>query len=264
MKNISVLIPVYNEEERLSIVFEALLKTWPKSVSLKEIIFVNDGSTDMTIKIIKSKSKRIVRKLGVPVRLVSYPENRGKGYAVKQGMRAATGDYLLISDVDMSTPFAELVKFRTKVMSGSDVTVGTRKNGHSTVVVAQPIYRQLLGKGFTYLSQFILGMSVSDFTCGFKVLNRDAYKMIGRKMMVERWGYDAEILYLAQKSNLYISEIPVAWYNDKRSKVNLMKDIAQTLSDLLAIRLNHIRGIYSEGRVRDTLKVGVLPWAKEI
>lgn len=264
MKNISVLIPIYNEEERLSMVFEALLKTWPKTISLKEIIFVDDGSSDKTVKIIKSKSKSIVKEFGVPVRLVSYSQNRGKGYAVRQGMKAATGDYLLISDVDMSTPFIELLKFKTKVMNGSDVTVGTRKNGHSTVVVAQPIYRQLLGKGFTYLTQFILGINVSDFTCGFKLLNRDTYKLIGEKMRVERWGYDAEMLYLAQKNNLCISEVPVAWYNDKRTKVNLLKDVMQTLSDLLTIRFNNVRGIYSEGKVRDTLKVGVFSWAKEI
>lgn len=264
MKNISVLVPVYNEEERLNIVFEALLKTWPKNVSLKEVIFVDDGSTDKTKKLIVSIAKSLKNKLGADIKLVSFASNRGKGYAVKAGMQKARGDYLLLIDVDMSTPFAELKKFTEYVNRGDEVIVGTRKNGHSTVVVAQPIYRQIMGKAFTYIAQLALGVKVSDFTCGFKLFSKSAYQSVAPLMSIDRWGYDAELLYISAGLGLTISEVPVAWYNDDRTKVSLLKDVVRSLADLWMIRLNGWRGRYAQSMVRDTLKEGVISWAKEI
>lgn len=262
MKNISVIVPVYNEEERLKIVLEALLKSWPKKYSLQEVIFVDDGSTDKTRKILAAKHNTLSKKLNVPVEVLGYNENRGKGYAVKIGLAAAEGEWALLIDVDMSTPFSELAKFET-ASKKSDVVVGTRKNGHSTVVVAQPLYRQVLGKAFTYLTQFILGVKVSDFTCGFKLIKKDVYQDIADKMRIARWGYDAEILYLASKDNYQIAEIPVKWYNDARTKVNLVKDIARSLTDLLQIRWSDVAGRYDSETTRGNLKRRVVLWSNE-
>lgn len=262
MQKVSVLIPVFNEEERLKIVFDALVQTWPKEIRLKEIIFVDDGSTDQTVKIIKRKSNFLSKNLGVPIKLISYKQNRGKGYAVKKGMQVSIGDLLLLTDVDMSTPFTELEKFFINKKTKGEVIVGTRKNGHSTVVIAQPLYRQVLGKMFTYLTQFILRVKVSDFTCGFKIFNKNVYKSIYPLMKIDRWGYDAEILFLAKKNNFVISEVPVLWANDQRSKVNIFKDMVRSLFDLFNILLNDWRGIYTPTAARDTLKVGILSWLK--
>jgi len=262
MKNISVVVPVYNEEERLKIVIEALLKSWPKRYSLKEVIFVDDGSADKTREILAAKRKILSKKLGVIVKVMGYKDNCGKGYAVKTGLAAAKGEWALLIDVDMSTPFSELAKFE-KVSTNNEVVVGTRKNGHSTVVVAQPLYRQVLGKAFTYLTQFILGVKVSDFTCGFKLIKRGAFQDIADKMRVARWGYDAEILYLASKDNYQIAEIPVKWYNDARTKVNLVKDIVRSLADLLQIRWSDMVGRYDSETTRGNLKRRVVLWSNE-
>lgn len=263
MKNISIVIPAYNEEQRLQIVFEALIKTWPKNYSLKEVIFVNDGSADNTERVLLSKQKKLQHKLKVPVKLVSYPVNRGKGYAVKRGLLEASGEWVLLVDVDMSTPFVELNKFELKVKSGAKVIVGTRKNGHSTVVVPQPLYRQFMGKVFTYLTQFTLGMGVTDFTCGFKLINKVVYRDIAQYMSVERWGYDAEILYLAYKYGFDVIEVPVAWYNDQRTKVNLIKDVARSFVDLLQIRVNDMNSRYERETTRANLDTGVVLWNRE-
>ena len=262
MQKISVLIPVFNEGERLKIVFNALVQEWPKEFKLKELIFVNDGSTDKTLQLIKKQSKILAKILKVPVKIVSYKQNYGKGYAVKKGMAIATGDLLLLTDVDMSTPFSELKKFLIDKKLANKVMVGTRKNGHSTVTIAQPLYRQILGRIFTYLAQFILDLKVSDFTCGFKLFTKDAYKRIYPLMQINRWGYDAELLFLAKKNDFTISEKPVTWANDQRSKVSLLKDIIRSLADLFIIRLNDWRGIYTPASARDNLKVGILSWFK--
>lgn len=264
MKNkmtLSLVIPVYNEAQRIDTMFAALRGGVGSAfLKLGEVIFVNDGSTDKTLKVLRSAKSTLARKLGVPVRIVHYTKNRGKGYAVKSGMAASTCDYLLLADVDVSTPFSELLKMDTHLKNGRPVVIGTRKNGHSTVVVPQPMYRQILGKCFTWLTQIILGMKNTDFTCGFKLFPRSIYPLIADRMTVDRWGYDAEIIYLAAKYGGVITEVPVAWYDDNRSKVRLWKDMYQSFVDLIAIRSNDIRGVYADTRKRVTLEKGVSAW----
>jgi dolichyl-phosphate beta-glucosyltransferase len=119
-----------------------------------------------------------------------------------------------------------------------DAIVGTRKNGQSTVIKHQPLYREILGKGFTLLTNLILNTKFTDFTCGFKAFSRYAKNRIFEKAVIQRWAYDAEILYLAKKMNLQIVEVPVVWKNDPASKVKLSKDLIQTLFDLIKIRFN--------------------------
>lgn len=262
MLSISVLVPVFNEVARLPIVVEALLHQWPRNFSLKEVVFVNDGSTDQTLRLLKQVASHLRSALNVKVKIISYADNRGKGYAVKQGMQAATSEWLLLTDVDMSTPFSELKKFVGKRDQLGDVVIGTRKNGHSTVTVAQPWHRQLLGRVFTGLARLILGLPVTDFTCGFKLFKREAYQAMATSMVVERWGYDAEILFLAKKNGFAIREVPVTWANDQRTKVSLLQDALRSLVDLLTIRLNDWRGIYTPVSARDTLKAGLLSWRK--
>ncbi len=262
MQKISVLIPVFNEAERLEIIFQALAQAWPKRFKLQEVLFVDDGSTDQTARLIKKQLPFLRSKLRVPVKLLSYQVNRGKGHAVKVGLQAATGDLLLLTDVDMSTPFSELQKFFARRVVASQVMVGTRKNGKSTVLLAQPLYRQIMGKGFTYLTQLLLGIKISDFTCGFKLFERKAYQTIAPMMKINRWGYDAEILYLAKKYQFTMTEVPVSWSNDERSKVNLLRDVVKSLLDLLAIRLYDWRGSYTLVSDRDTLKTGLFSWLK--
>jgi dolichyl-phosphate beta-glucosyltransferase len=239
MKTISFVIPFYNEEKRIKKTIAALKKGFKFSgLKLEKVIFVNDGSTDNTVKIIKSVKKEIEAKLKAKVKIITYKRNRGKGYAVKKGMLLSKSDYTLMFDVDMSTPLNQLKKFLPLMKKDVDAIVGTRKNGQSTVIKHQPLYREILGKGFTLLTNLILNTKFTDFTCGFKAFSRYAKNRIFEKAVIQRWAYDAEILYLAKKMNLQIVEVPVVWKNDPASKVKLSKDLIQTLFDLIKIRFN--------------------------
>lgn len=234
-KTISFVIPVYNEEDRLNKTFKALKSLiLPAGLKLESVIFVDDGSTDATASLISKFQKQ-----NTEVKLISYKQNKGKGYAVKTGMLQAKSDYNLFFDADMSTPLTELKKFVPFFEKGYDAIVGTRKNGESTVIKHQPLLREKLGKGFTLITQVALNSKVTDFTCGFKAFSRKATEAIFPKCTIDRWGYDAEIIFLAQKLKLTITEKSVLWANDERTKVQLYKAIPQTLSELFRIRVNH-------------------------
>ncbi len=240
MKTLTIVIPVYNEEKRLSKTFTALesLKL-SRGFRLESILFVNDGSQDNTKRYITLSKKRLEKILSTSIKILNLKTNSGKGAAVRIGMLASTADYTLIFDADVSTPLAELSKFFPYMRKNTDLIIGTRKNGHSTVVVHQPLYREVLGKGFTFLTNTILNTKVTDFTCGFKAISRSAKQTIFSQSIIDRWAYDAEIVFLGCKYGFTLVEVPVVWINDKRSKVRLHKDLPQTLVDLAKIKLSH-------------------------
>lgn len=238
MKTLSFVIPVYNEEKRIGKTIKALLGGFSfAGLKLEKVIFVDDGSKDETKSKIKNQKSKIEKKLKAKIKIISYSKNRGKGYAIKKGMLASKSDYTLMFDADMSTKIKELKKFMPYINKDVDIIIGTRKNGHSTVVKHQPLYRELLGHGFTLLSNIILDTWVTDFTCGFKAFSKEAKNRIFENTLIDRWSYDAEIIYLAKKMNLTIQEKAVVWKNDPGTKVNLMKDLPETLTDLIKIRL---------------------------
>jgi dolichyl-phosphate beta-glucosyltransferase len=235
-KTITFVIPVYNEEDRIGKTFEALRKLrLPRGLKLEEVIFVNDGSTDRTKQLIRTS---LLRK-NLPITLISYPQNQGKGYAIRTGMNSSKSDYTLFFDADMSTPLTELKKFIPFMNRNIDVIVGTRKNGKSTVIKHQPLYRELLGRVFTKLTQLMLGVQVTDFTCGFKAFSRDATRVIFPQMKINGWGYDAELLFLAFQEGFRVQEKAVLWSNDERTKVNLFQAVPQTLLELITIHRLH-------------------------
>lgn len=247
MKTISLVIPVYNEEKRVQKTFQALKEGFSFSgLKLSQVIFVNDGSTDRTLSLIEKEAQKLSKILKAQVQVVSYKANRGKGYAVRNGMQISDADYTLFLDTDMSTPLSQLKKFIPAIRKGVDVIFATRKNGTSLVLKHQPLYRELLGRGFTVISNLILGTNVSDFTCGFKAFSRKALREIFPLTRIDRWGYDSEIAFLANKLQLTYKELSVVWTNDEGSKVNLIYALPKTIIELIAIRLNDIKGFYAE------------------
>lgn len=246
METISLVIPIYNESNRLSNTLKALTSPWLSTgLKLEKIIFVNDGSTDNTRKHIIANKKALEKMLNCDVELIAYKNNKGKGFAVRTGMLASNSKYTLFMDADMSTPLTEIKKLVPFMNIGLDVIIGTRKNGKSTVVKHQPLYRELLGKGFTLLSQLILNTWVTDFTCGFKVFSKKANLDIFGKARIERWGYDSELMFIANKLGYKIKEVPVVWSNDERTKVNLFKALPQSLLELFTIRYFEFQGKYN-------------------
>jgi len=239
MKTLSIVIPFFNEEERIGKTLKALQGGFKfGGLKLKEVIFVNDGSNDKTISNIKLQTKKLEKKLKAKIKIISYKQNKGKGFAVRTGLLASKSDYGLFFDVDMSTPLDEFTKFLPYINKKYHIICGTRKNGKSTVVRHQALYREVLGKGFTKLSNTILGTDFKDFTCGFKAYSQHTIQTLVSNSRINGWGFDSELLFLAHKKQLSIAQVPVLWSNDERSKVRLWKDLPKSFYELLKIRIN--------------------------
>lgn len=247
-KTISFVIPVYNEEKRIAKTVTALRNAvLPHSLNLEKIIFVNDGSTDTTLELLYKFSNDVAEDTGVPVEIVTYSENKGKGYAIKIGMSYSNSDYTIFFDADMATPLSELEKFIPFINENKPVIIGTRKNGESTVVNHQPRIRELMGMAFTLLSQIMLNTWVTDFTCGFKAFSREARTDIFSRSKINRWGYDSEIIFLARKLGYNMVEKAVIWSDDKNTKVKVFKAVFTSLFELIRIRFYHLTGSYELG-----------------
>lgn len=226
----SVIVPVYNESKRIHNI-ETISKYLGKIKLKTELLVVNDGSIDDSLTILR----KYKRNLGF--RLVSYSQNKGKGYAIKQGMLKAKGKYILFCDVDLSTPIEEMTSL-IPFLKNNNIAIGTRKITRSKVLVEQSLIRKWLGKGFTFLSQIILNVWISDFTCGFKFFPREIARKIFRKTLVYRWGFDSEVMFLAKKYHFAVKEVPVTWVNDVQTRVKFPRDIFVSLRELLTIRFN--------------------------
>ena len=236
MPFLTVVVPVYNESQRVWHLREILAYFSGKGFNF-EVIVVDDGSTDNTAEEVRRIFKKYPSKL---VKIVSYPHNRGKGFAVKTGMLAGKGKYSLFTDIDLSTPVSEWDKL-APFLTSDDVIIGVRRRPGAKILVHQPLIREWLGRGFTKLSQWIAGYPISDFTCGFKCFNREAVDLIFPKLTISGWGFDTQGLYLAVKKGLKIREVPMVWKNDGMTKVKLAKDIFGSLRDLIRVRMTDLR-----------------------
>jgi len=233
---ISLVVPVFNEEKRIHNL-KKIDAYAHKNAYIKEIIVVDDGSTDETIRIVKKTPYKN------RISIISYKENQGKGYAIKKGVLAAKGTHVIFIDVDLSTPLDTIGKV-VKTLHSYDVVIGTRKNKHARLKKRQPMVREWMGKGFTRLSQMALGVRVTDFTCGFKCFTTQSAKKIFSKQMIRRWSFDAEALFLAKKYGYSIGELPVTWKNDPHTKVRFPQDILISLYELMLIVLSDWQGKY--------------------
>lgn len=239
MKTITLVIPVYNEQERIFKAFAALKSgdlAMPKGFKLGQIIFVNDGSTDATKRLILDFQNQVKK---LPIMLIGYSQNKGKGFALRLGLSKSTADYTLLADADISTPFFEIDKFVNAMQKNVDIIIGTRKNGHSMVLKHQSRVREYLGRGFTKITQLVLGVSVSDFTCGFKAFSKKAKSSILANSHINRWAYDPEFILIGKNAKMTMEEIPVLWSNVEKSRVKLYRDIPLSLYELLYIVYLH-------------------------
>lgn len=235
--NLSIIIPVYNESQRVFHLDE-IINYFSKQKYSTEIIVVDDGSCDSTV----TELEKIKR--NHKFEIISYPVNKGKGHAIKVGMKQATGDYCLFTDIDLSTPIAEIEKF-TPFFNQYDVLIGTRRSKEANVVVHQSKIREFMGQCFTLLSRTILNTYVSDFTCGFKCFSAVSVKKIFENLTINRWGFDTEVIFLAKKFNFSLKEIPVIWKNDSKTKVQFPQDIINSLTELATIIVNdRVKKIY--------------------
>jgi dolichyl-phosphate beta-glucosyltransferase len=233
---LSLIIPAYNEEKIIKDTLEHVIEYLSEKKYEWEVIVVDDGSHDQTAKIANKFNKK-------KVDLVRYDINRGKGRALKEGIKKAKGDFIIFSDADLSVDISKIDEMLC-ALRNSDVVIGSRRIRGAKIVVHQPMLRELMGRGYTFLTKLVTGVSLADFTCGFKGFRKKAAKDIFSKTLINRWAYDSEILFLAKKFKYKLKEIPVEWRNREDTRVVLRNVVLESLKDLIAIRVNDLSGKY--------------------
>ena len=232
MKKLSVIIPAYNEENRIT---EALLDVdtvLSKQSFEYEILVINDGSKDNTVSVVSALQKDIKNLV-----LIDNDLNHGKGWAIKEGMHIATGDIRLFMDADNSTRIEEIFKMLPYIDQGFDVVIGSRYIQGSHIVIKQPWGRVFFGKIFRIISHILIPVGVNDLVCGFKIFTEKSASIIFPKQTIFGWAFDIEILMLARKNNLKIKEIPVTW-RDRRDSDVKVSGMMQTFIEMIQIRFN--------------------------
>ncbi len=236
MNTISVVIPAYNEEERLPRTLEFLQKYSQRTGtpwSVTEVLVVDDGSKDQT--------SLVVRKLQnswPTLRLCGLKTNQGKGAAVHEGIRQASGEWVLIADADMATPWDELEKL-WGVSGECELAMGSRALPQSDIVVRQHWLRQSMGKSFNKILRLLVGLPFNDTQCGFKLLKNDLFfrSEVLPYLQVTRFAWDVElILFLLQKKRR-VREIPIRWQHQEASRVHIVRDSFEMLWTVLKLKM---------------------------
>lgn len=238
---ISIVVPVFNEERRLQILFDGLRADADRVASsldleLLEVIAVEDGSTDGTAGLLD-------RFDGLPerFRVIRFPRNRGKGAAVRDGMLAARGELALMMDADLSTPLEELGVVLAAIRNGADVAIGSRALDRTKVLVHQPVYRELMGRVFNRILRFITRLPYQDTQCGFKLFNLETAIRLFELQRVEGFAFDAELLVNARRLGLTVKEVAVRWIDNPDTHVGLVTASSQMLIDTIKVALREHR-----------------------
>jgi glycosyltransferase involved in cell wall biosynthesis len=238
----SIVIPAYNESERIRTTLDKILIHIQKRSWDAEILVVDDGSTDATAQIVQAYAAQH------PVlHLLQNPGNRGKGYSVRNGMLHANGEMVLFSDADLSSPIEEADKLFVALAEGSDVAIGSRWIRAELQTQRQPLHRQLLGRIFNLALRLVLGLHFHDTQCGFKAFTRRASQLIFPLQHIERWGFDPEILFLARKLGFKVKEVPVKWAHREGTRIDPFRDGIRMFFEVLKIRWYSLAGKYDAG-----------------
>lgn len=236
----SIVIPAYNESARITQSLDKILQYGKTRNWDVEIIVVDDGSSDATPEIVRARAGE-----NPCLRLISNPGNRGKGYSVRNGMLHAQGEILLFSDADLSSPIEEFDKLLAAIAQGADVAIGSRWVNADLQTEKQPLHRQLFGRLFNLALRLTLGLKFKDTQCGFKAFTRTSAQAIFPLQTIERWGFDPELIFLAQRLGYRVEEVPVAWAHREGTRINPLRDGIRMLGEMLQIRWNAITGKYN-------------------
>jgi len=248
---LSVIIPVYNEGKIIRRNLE-IIDSYVQTLGLEyEIVVVNDGSSDDTLQQVTAMihhpttSKQLGLLEGKHLCIISYAENKGKGFAVNRGMITARGRYRLFMDMDLSTELTEIPKFLQCVRDGlCDICVGNRNN-IGLLVQKRPWHRALLGKIFVFLSSVSSGCQLGDFTCGFKIFTAQACEKVFPRQSIYNWAFDTELISIAHQLGLRVHQMPVEWRHHENSKVRIGSAMITSLMSLVKIWC--LKGRHKEG-----------------
>jgi dolichyl-phosphate beta-glucosyltransferase len=242
---LTIVVPAYNEEKRLP-------ESLPKIVNFVhqqdypiQVIVVDDGSTDGTSDVVRAFQE------DAPFILLLRVDHGGKGHAVKAGMMQAQGQYLFLCDSDLSMPIEEVSKFLPPVLDGYDVAIASREIGGARRY-DEPGYRHLMGRVFNLIVRLLAVHGIHDTQAGFKCFRREAANELFPLQTIDGWGFDVEILFLAQRRGLHIVEVPINWYYKNRSQVRPIQDTYNMFREVLKVRLNAWRGRYDKAQPIET------------
>ncbi|MBR8838731.1 MAG: glycosyltransferase [Stigonema ocellatum SAG 48.90 = DSM 106950] len=241
MRKVSVILPVYNEAKCIEKTLKSIFR-FAKNRPNFNFIFVNDGSTDKTKEIL---SKKLESAKTTNVKFISYEFNKGKGYAVKTGVKYADGDYICYMDSDLAYSLEHLDIIVEK-LEYFDIVIGCR-NLASSHIKGLSLMRKIAGKVFNLLSRIILDLPFSDMQAGIKGFKKDVAKELFKRQQIRGFSFDVELIYVAYKEGYDIGEIPVrvsAQHLYKKSKVNLFEDSIKMFFNLLQIRYKYMKGRY--------------------
>lgn len=234
----SVVIPAYNEAERILPTVGAVAVHMSSLDMPWELIVADDGSTDNTIELLDGLDL-------VNMHVLRAHANGGKGSAVRRGVLAAQGQVILFADADQSTPIEQFSALLSEIKAGHDVAIGSRAAEGATVS-NKSIARKVFSKGLNLLVRFGFGVPFADTQCGFKMFTRPAAELLFRRQLVDEFSFDLEVLYLAKKFDLSVAEVPVEWIDAPGSTVDATKVAIEFVRDMAQIKWSDIRGRYND------------------
>ena len=232
---LSVVIPTYNEAQRIGRTLEELQAELPRLSSSWEIRVVDDGSRDDTARIV---TEAAAAHTGI---VLQQEPHRGKGGAVRQGLLAARGALRFMCDADLSMAASDIARFLAIVPARAEIAIATRE-GAGAHRVGEPEHRHLLGRVFNNLVRTTVLTNLSDTQCGFKMFTARAVEAIFPFVTIDGWAFDIEVLVIARRRGLTIEEVPIEWHYRDRSQVSPLRDPLLMARDVLKIRANALRG----------------------
>lgn len=243
---LSIVIPAYNEEQRIGRSLDEILRFLKQQTYSVEVIVIDDGSRDVTGRIVSDRMQ-LYEESGLRLSLLTNTPNRGKGFSVRRGVANAKGEIILFTDADLSSPITEAPSLISPIAEGrADVTFGSRAIDRSLIAVRQSLLRDFGGRVFNLFMRTITGLPFKDTQCGFKAFRREAALPVFERQSIERFGFDPEVLYIARKRGLRLLEVPVRWSHSEDSKVSYIRDSVEMFLDLVRIRMNDLKGKYND------------------
>ncbi len=240
---LSIVIPAYNEARRLPPYLQAIITYLNQRQLATEILVVDDGSSDETATLVGQFAAAHPM-----VRLIRLPQNQGKGAAVRAGMQAAQGGLRLLADADGATPIQELERLEAAIASGADLAIGSRtlaSRDRRYRVAARP-HRTLMGNLFNRMVRRLGIGNIHDTQCGFKLFRDTVAEDLFSVARVDGYGFDLELLHVAQRRGYRIAEVPINWADQPGSKVRVLRDGLRMLREMLAVRRNDAQGLYAK------------------
>jgi dolichyl-phosphate beta-glucosyltransferase len=235
---LSIVVPAYNEERRLPETLPRIVDFLRAQTYPSEVLVVDDGSVDGTVGVVEGIAAE-----APSVRLIKN-EHRGKGYAVKTGALEAAGDYIFLCDADLSMPIEEVANFLPPALEEYDVAIGSREV-EGARRYDEPGLRHLMGRVFNTLVRLLAVRGFQDTQAGFKCFAREAAHEMFPYQTMDGFGFDVEILFIAQKRGYRIVEVPINWYYMSNSRISPVSDSVRMFREILEVRMNDWRGLYN-------------------